>query len=128
MSRAAISSLVWGIYLIVVSLVFFTIPDVALKLIGLDAHKDVWIYVAALLVLNLAVYFIVAARSESTMAFRASVVMRYIAAVIFVAFAVLQLTKFNIVIFGVGDALGATWTGLALLADSRAQKPALAAS
>ena len=128
MSRAAISSLVWGIYLIVVSLVFFTIPDVALKLIGLDAHKDVWIYVAALLVLNLAVYFIVAARSESTMAFRASVVMRYIAAVIFVAFAVLQLTKFNIVIFAVGDTLGATWTGLALLADRRAQAPALAAS
>lgn len=124
MSRAAVSSLVWGIYLIIVSLAFFAVPDVILKLIGLEPHKDVWIYVAALLVMNLAVYFIINARTESTLAFRMSVVMRYLAALCFVAFAVLQLTRYNIAIFAVGDFLGATWTALALRADSRVKQPA----
>lgn len=128
MSRAAVSSLVWGIYLIVVSLTIFAIPDVLLTLIGLPAHKDVWIYVAALLAFNLAIYFIVNARSEHTPGIRASAFMRYLAALCFVAFAALQLAKWNIVVFAVPDALGATWTLLALRADSRSRTPAAVAA
>lgn len=123
MSRAAVSSLVWGIYLVVLSLTVFAIPDVILTLVGLEPHKDVWIYVVALLALNLAVYFIVNARTESTVAMQASVGMRYLAALCFVAFAVLHLARYNIVIFAVPDALGATWTALALRADRRVKSP-----
>jgi hypothetical protein len=104
-----------------VSLTFFAVPDVALKLIGLEPHKDMWSYVAALLGLNLAVYFIINARIEATAGFRASVFMRYFAALCFVAFAVLQLTRDNTVIFAAGDALGATCTALALRADGWAK-------
>jgi hypothetical protein len=56
MSRAAVSSLVWGIYMILLSITVFAIPDVILKLVGLEPHKDVWIYVVALLAFNLAIY------------------------------------------------------------------------
>lgn len=128
MSRAAVSSLVWGIYLIGLSLTVFAIPDVILTLVGLPPHKDVWIYVVALLAFNLAVYFIVNARTESMLAIRASVVMRYLAALAFVAFAVLNLAKVNIVVFAVPDFLGASWTAIALLVDSRAKKPVAVAA
>ena len=128
MSRAAVSSLVWGVYLIALSLTVFAIPDVILTLVGLPPHKDVWIYVAALLAFNLAIYFIVNARSESTPGFRASVFMRYLAALCFVAFAALQLARWNIVVFAVPDALGATWAALALRADSRAKVPTAVAA
>jgi hypothetical protein len=75
-----------------------------------------------------ACHFIVNARTESTQGFRASVGIRYLAALCFVALAALQLTRWNIVVFSVPDFLGATWTALALRADSLAKKPVAVAS
>ncbi|HEV2238763.1 MAG TPA: hypothetical protein VGR57_19045, partial [Ktedonobacterales bacterium] len=81
--------------------------------------KDVWIYVVALLAFNLSVFFFVNARTESAAGFRASVGTRYLTALTLIVLAVLHLTRFNIVVFSVPDALGATWTALALRADGR---------
>lgn len=114
MSRAATSSVVYGLYLIVLSLTLFAIPDVAVNLIGLPAHKDVWIYVTAMSVLFLAGYFIAAARSEATEFFRLSVLLRYTVPFFFGAFALLGLTKVNILLFTPPDVIFATWTLLAL--------------
>ena len=121
MSRAAISSLVYGIYLIGLGLTLFIIPDVAATLVGLEPHKDVWLYVSAMVVLVQAVYFIVSARSESTNFFIASVPLRYLIPVFFATFAALNLTKFAILLFTPPDVIFATWTALALRADRRAR-------
>jgi hypothetical protein len=99
MSRAAVSSLVYGIYLIGLGLTLFIIPDVAATLVGLEPHKDVWLYVSAMTILVQSVYFIVSARSESTNFFRASVPLRYLVPVFFATFAALNLTKFTILFF-----------------------------
>jgi len=77
----------------------------------------------ALLALNPAVYFFVNARTESTLGFRVSVVMPGVAAACCVAFAALQLTRWNIVVLAVPGFLGATWTGLARWADRLPKKP-----
>ena len=61
MSRAAVSSLVYGIYLIGLGLTLFIIPDVAATLVGLEPHKDVWLYISAMTILVQSVYFIVSA-------------------------------------------------------------------
>jgi hypothetical protein len=76
MSRAALSIFVYGCYLVILSLTLFLIPNIALQIVGLDAHQDVWIYVVAMSVLFLAGYFIVAARKEVTEIFWLSVVFR----------------------------------------------------
>jgi hypothetical protein len=124
MSRAAVSSLVYGIYLIGLGLTLFIIPDVAATMVGLEPHKDVWLYVSAMVVLVQAVYFIVSARSEYTKFFIASVPLRYLVPVFFATFAALNLTKFAILFFTPADVIFATWTALALRADRRARASA----
>ncbi|HEV2237307.1 MAG TPA: hypothetical protein VGR57_11665 [Ktedonobacterales bacterium] len=119
MSRAAVSNLVWGIYLVLLSLTLFAIPDVILKVVGLEPHKDVWIYVVALLAFNLSLFFFANVRTESVPGFWASVGARSLTAVTLVVLAVLHLTRVNLVGFSVPDARGATWTALALRADGR---------
>jgi hypothetical protein len=124
MSRAAFSSLVYGIYLIGLGLTLFIIPDVAAMLVGLEPHQDVWLYVSAMTLLVQADYFIVSARCESTNFFRASVPLRCLVPVFFATFAALNLTKFAILLFTPPDVIFATWTALALRADRRARASA----
>jgi hypothetical protein len=118
MSKAAISSFVWGIYVLGISVGLLAAPDIILGLFGLNAHKDVWIYVAAFLALNLGTYFILAARTESRAFFRTSVIPRYLFPVFLGILVALNQTKINILIFGALDVIGATWMVLALRADS----------
>jgi hypothetical protein len=99
-------------------LTLFIIPDVAANLVGLEPHKDVWLYVSAMTILVQSVYFIVSARSESTNFYRASVPLRYLAPVFFATFAALNLKKFAILLFTPLDVSFATWTALALCGSS----------
>jgi hypothetical protein len=117
MSRASVSVLVYGIYLVGLSLTLFAAPDFAAKLVGLEPHKDVWVYVAAMIVLTQSVYFFVSARSEALNFFRATVPLRYLVPVFFAAFALFGLTKYNMIILAIPDPFFATWTLLALRAD-----------
>ena len=119
MSRAALSIYVYGCYLIVLGLTLFLIPDIALKLVGLDVHKDVWISVVAMSVLFLAGYFIVSARKEVTEFFWLSVLFRLTVPLFFGAFIVLGYTRPNILLFTPPDVLFALWTLLALRSAPR---------
>jgi hypothetical protein len=121
-SRAATSIIVYGFYLFVLALTLFAIPDIAANLIGLPAHKDVWLYVTAMTVFFLGGYFIAAGRSEATGFFQLSVVFRYAVPFFFAAFALLGLTKLNILLFTPPDIIFATWTLLAVRSDSAAKK------
>ncbi|HLV98446.1 MAG TPA: hypothetical protein VKT82_07180 [Ktedonobacterales bacterium] len=116
MSRAATSIFAYGCYLLVLALTLFTIPDVVANLFGLPAHKDVWLYVTAMTVLSLGGYYIAASRDEATNFFRFSVIMRCAVPFFFGAFALLGLTKVNILLFTPPDIVFATWTLLALRA------------
>lgn len=66
------------------------------------------------LLLILGYYYLTAARSEMTGFFRATVHARFAVLVFFVAFVVLRLAPPLLLVFGVIDALAATWTALAL--------------
>ncbi len=119
MSRAATSAFVYGCYMIVLSLTLFTIPDIAANLIGLPSHKDVWLYVTAMSVLSIGGYYIAASRDEATNFFRLSIILRYAVPFFFGTFALLGLTKVNILLFTPPDIAFATWTLVALLSRSR---------
>lgn len=120
MSRAAVSVLVGGIYALVLSVTFFTVPDLALSLFGLPSHKDVNIYVVAMLLLFTAGYFIVAARTEATGIFKLSVATRMSVVLFLAAFVATGQSKVNLLLFAPPDMLLALWTLLALRADARA--------
>ena len=114
MSRAALSIFVYGCYLVILSLTLFLIPNIALQIVGLDAHQDVWIFVVAMSVLFLAGYFIVAARKEVTEIFWLFVVFRLSVPLFFGLFIALGFSKVNLLLFTPPDVLFALWTLLAL--------------
>ena len=119
MSRAALSIFVYGWYLVILSLTLFLIPNIALQVVGLDAHKDVWIYVVAMSVLFLAGYFIVAARKEVTEFFWLSVLFRLTVPLFFGIFVALGYSKVNLLLFTPPDVLFALWTLIALRSTPR---------
>lgn len=114
MSKAALSLFVFSIYLFVVGLVLATIPNVLLSLFRVPETNEVWIRIVGLLAGVLGFYYLTAARNELTSFFRATVIGRMAALVIFSSFVVLGIAPPALVLFGIVDGAAAVWTGLAL--------------
>ena len=114
MSRAAVSVLAFGIYMVVVGLALLVIPNVLLSLLAYPTTTEIWIRILGFVVVILGYYYIVAARFELTPFFKASVYGRPAVIVCFAAFVLVGMAKPVLVLFGLIDLLGATWTGLAL--------------
>jgi hypothetical protein len=119
MSKTATSVFVFGVYLIFLGLGFLILPNTLLPLFGLPTTSEVWIRVMAMLLLLLAYYYIRTARQELTFVFRLTVHARAAVIVFFVAFALLGLGPWILVLFGAIDLLAALWTAWALRADSQ---------
>jgi hypothetical protein len=114
MSKAAISILVFGIYLVLIGLGFLLAPNLVLGLFGFPATTEPWIRVVAVLVLILAYYYIQVARNEMIGFLRFTVHARAAVIVFFVAFVIFGLAQPMLIGFGVVDLLGALWTAWAL--------------
>ena len=114
MSKAATSVLVFGVYLIVLGLVFLLAPNLPLGLLGFPATTEPWIRVMAVLLLILAYYYIQAARKEMTGFFLLTVHGRASVIVFFVALVAFGLAQPTLIMFGVVDLLAAIWTAWAL--------------
>lgn len=118
MSPAARSISVFAIYLWVMGVVFVFVPNVLLSLFGFPETDEVWIRVVGMLVLILGYYYMGAAREELTGFLWRTVYARYSVLVFFVAFVALKQAPPVLIVFGVVDALAATWTAVALRADN----------
>jgi hypothetical protein len=114
MSKAAVSMLVFGIYMVIVGLILLMIPNVILTLFAYPTTEEVWIRVLGLIVAISGCYYIVAARHELVDFFEATVYARPSVIVVFTAFVALDMAKPVLILFGAVDLLGAIWTGLAL--------------
>jgi hypothetical protein len=116
MSKAARSVHVFGMYLIVAGTGFVLVPNLVLSTLGMPTTTEVWIRVLGIVVTILGVYYVVAARSEATAYFRASVWLRAAFLVATLALVALGLAPAPIIGFGIVDLLGAVWTALSLRA------------
>lgn len=114
MSKAAISVLVFGVYVVVLGLGFIVAPNMPLELFGFPATTEPWIRVLGMVLLILAYYYIQAARNEMTGFFRFTVHGRASVILFFIAFVVLDLAQPMLIMFGVADLIGAVWTAWAL--------------
>lgn len=118
MSKPAVSIFMFGIYLELLGLVLMTAPNLILNLLGMPSTGEVWIRVAAVLVLILGFFHIQAGRTGLTPFFNWSVYARSSLILFFTAFAILGLASPTIILFGVIDLAGAIWTTLALRSQS----------
>ena len=112
MSKAARSLFVFGIYLILLGIFLIVLPDVLLSLFQVSTTQEVWIRVAGMLVMFIGIYDLVAARGEFAPFIQWSVYVRTSAILFFIAFVVLGLVEWPLILFGVIDLLGAAWTQL----------------
>ena len=119
MSKPAVSIFVFGIYLELLGLILISAPNLILNLLGMPSTGEVWIRVAAVLVLILGFFHIQAGRSEMTPFFHWSIYARSSLILFFTAFAVLGLASPAIILFGVIDLAGAIWTNLAFRSQSK---------
>lgn len=114
MSKAAFTVRAFGIYLIVLGVALVVVPNLLLGLFLMPETNEVWIRVVGLLVFNIGIYYIYAARCEAREFFRASVFTRTLVLAGFAAFALTGLAKPMLVGFGLVDFLGGLWTWRAL--------------
>lgn len=114
MSIAARSIAVFGIYLAVIGLSFFFIPNVILPLFGFPATTEVWIRLTGLLTAILGMYFLYSVRHDDRQFFRSTVIARLIFFAGVTTLVVLRLASPLLVVFGLVDLAGAAWTWQAL--------------
>ena len=119
MSPAAISILVYAIYLLGQGIALLLIPNVVLPFVGLPEASDVWVRVVGMTVVFFAIYYFVAARYELRPFFVISVFTRLSVPVVFATFAAAQLSSWNLLLLTPADLLFAAWTWLALRRSPR---------
>ena len=118
MSKAAFTIKAFAVYLVVLGVVLLVAPNVLLATFGFPLTTEVWLRVLGLVVINLAVYYWFAAKSEARPFFQASVFTRGFILLGFTALASLGLAKPMLILFGALDALGGVWTWFALRSET----------
>lgn len=124
MSKAAFSIKASCCYILVLGLALVLVPNLVLSAMRMPPTTEVWIRVLGVVVINIGVFYWIAAQTESVAMFRASVVIRPLVLVWFAGFVALGLVSPMLLVFGAVEVAGALWTWLALRADQRSGQPA----
>lgn len=119
MSRAAVSVLAFGIYLLVLGIGLLLVPDLLLALFGQSPTQEPWLRVVGLVVLVLGLYYLGAAREEVTAFFRWTLVGRPLAVAVLIVLVAAGSAPTFVLILGAIDAAGVAWTWRALRVDRR---------
>lgn len=117
MSAPARSIYIFGLYVIFMGLVLLAVPDLALQALGLPTAGDLWLRVMGMVVVVLGYYYVRAGRAELTPFFRWTVHTRPWPLVVFTVLVALGLARPVLILFAVGDLVGAIWTAWALRAS-----------
>ena len=115
MSPVGLSVFVWGVYIAAIGVTFLFIPNVFLKVFRFEPTQEPWIRVLGVILIDLAVLYIVCGLNNVELFAWLSVFVRYWVLVGLTGLAVARQAKPQLVLFGIVDALGATWTLLVML-------------
>lgn len=119
MLKATLSSAVFGVYLMILGLGAFVLPDIALPMLGVPQPADYWVRVVGLFALSVGFYYLYAGLKNDLHYFRMSVIGRVLFFIGMAALALLRLGPASLLLFGTVDLLGALWTAFALRANGQ---------
>ena len=128
MSKTAFTIKASCCYIIAVGLALVLVPNLVLSAMRMPPTNDVWIRVLGVVVINIGIFFWVAARIEAVALFHVSVVVRPLVLVWFGVFVLLGFVSPMLLVFGVIEALGALWTWLTMKSEQRDGQRAYPAS
>ena len=114
MSKSAVSVYAVGWILVLTGTGFLIVPDLVLSLLGIPFTDEVWIRILGMMVLFIGYYYVVAARKELKEFFEATILVRLVCFSCLVILIVTKIAYPVLIIFGIIDLIGATWTALAL--------------
>ena len=116
MSRAALSLLVFGIYLIIIAIIFLFIPELLFSIVMVPTDPDIMSRLFGMILVFLAYYYIRAALDEEGLKkfFMWTVHTRPTVIIFQIIFVALELVSFIILLFGAIDFAAAIWTFWAL--------------
>jgi hypothetical protein len=114
MSRAGISILVFGIYILINGITLMAAPNVMLETLHQRPTQEPWLRVFGAVVFVLGLYYIQAARQEVVAFFRFTTWGRPLLLAILLLLVVLRMVPPIMLLFGVIDVAGAIWTATAI--------------
>ena len=114
MSKSAKSVFIYGIYLALNGLMLLFVPNVLINSLGIEPTNEVWIRLAGILLMAIAIYYILGAKYELVVILKATAFIRFTIIFFFTAFVLLKLVSPGIIIISIIDFLGGVWTFLML--------------
>ena len=114
MSNAAKSILVYGIYLLILSVILLLIPNVPLAVLGIPTTNEVWIRIVGAMAFSFGTFYVRAARAEMIEFFRWTIPTRLTLVVFFTIVLVVNLAPINLLLLALPDLPFVLWTALAL--------------
>ena len=120
MNRASRTLFVFGVYLLILGPLLAIAPNLVLRLLRATQTHEPWLRVVGVLVLNLGIYYCLAARRGMREIVAASVIIRMMTPLWFLGFVLLASAPASLLLFAVADVAGALWTMTALRAERRA--------
>ena len=114
MTPASRSVYYFGFYLLITGLTLIVAPNFLLALVQIEPTTEIWIRVLGALVINVGLLYVYMAPGNHTLFFTLTVFARYAILLWFTAFVLLGWAPAQLLIFGLTDAAGATWTFLAM--------------
>ena len=127
MNSPRISMLFWGILEIAVGLGLILVPAQLTGLIGIDEPMEVWIRAGGVPLAGLGVYYLYGAMRDDRSFYRTTVPTRFMMAAGAAYLAVVD-GPWQLWIFALGCAMGASWTFVALRNSARTSADSLEAA
>ncbi len=108
------SILVFGVYVVLVGLSLFLIPNVITSIFGLPTATEAWVNAVVALLVPVGLYYVQAARENNVGFYRMTVWGRAIFITMFVITALTHPGYTNLILFAIVDSLATLWTWYAL--------------
>ena len=117
MSSSGKSLFFFGVYVLVIGILFLTIPDTLVRIINLPALDSGWARVIGLLSLVIGTYDILMGKADNKEFIKLSVYIRLGFAAGTILLVIFGQMPASLILLGSVDALGSLWTTLALKSD-----------
>lgn len=128
MSKTAFTIKASCCYIIALGLALVLVPNLVMSAMRMPPANDVWIRVLGVTVINIGIFFWVAARTEAIALFRVSVIVRPLVLLWFGAFVLLGLASPMLLVFGAIEVAGGLWTWATMRSERREGQRAYPAS
>lgn len=115
MDAPTLSIFIWGIYVILIGVFLLFMPSKTLIVFGHEKPKDHWIRVVGIMALSIGYFYLISAQNEVYSFYWASIYARIVGLIGFSGLVVFKIAKPKIILFGIIDAIGASWTLLTLM-------------